>query len=86
MTFRRFQVYFKELKLIVVLRSLPNLEQTGPLHMSPVDRADPLTGTNFIFWVHMRIFSSDSAMTKDRRRVVVREIRETKQTWRNTKL
>ena len=85
MTFRRFQVYFKELKLIVVLRSLPNLEQTGPLHMSPVDR-DPLTGTNLIFWVHMRIFSPDSEMTKDRRRVVVRETRETKQTWQNTKL
>jgi len=81
-----FQVYFKELKLIVVLRSLPNLEQTGPLHMSPVDRAGPLTGTSFIFWVHMRIFSPVSEMRKGRRRVVAREIRKTKQTWRNTKL
>ena len=41
-----FQVYFKDLKLIVVLRSLPNLEQTGPLHMSPVDMAGPLAVTN----------------------------------------
>ena len=81
-----FQVYFKDLKLIVVLRSLPNLEQTRPLHMSPVDRAGPLTGTNVIFWVHMRIFSPVSEMRKGRRQVLAREIRETKQTRRNTKL
>ena len=80
-----FQVYFKDMKLIVVLRSLPNLEQTGPLHMSPVDRAGPLTVTNVIFWVHTRIFSPVSEMTKGRRRVVTRNSRK-KQTWRNTKL
>ena len=70
-----FQVYFKDLKLIVVLRPLPNLEQTGPLHMSPVDRAGPLTVTNVIFWVHTRIFSPVSEMTKGRRRVVTRNSR-----------
>ena len=71
-----FQVYFKDMKLIVVLRSLPNLEQTGPLHMSPVDRAGPLTVTNVIFWVHKRIFSPVSEMTKGRRRVVTRNSRK----------
>ena len=71
-------MYFKELKLIVVLRStIFTLEQTGPLfsHYSAVDWAGPLRGTNFTFWVHMRNFSPVSEMRKGRRRFVARNSR-----------
>ena len=53
--------------------------------MSPVDRDCPVTGTNFKLGVHVRNFSPVPEMKKGRNEFR-REIRETRQPGRNTKL
>ena len=58
--------------------------------MSPVDRARlQLTGTNFALGIHMTNFSPVSEMRKGQRSwgdEFWLQIRETKKTWRNTKI
>ena len=55
----------------------------GPLHMSPVDRADPLTGTNLTL-KKMRNFSPNSKMRKRSKTSCGMKFKKKKQTWQNT--
>ena len=51
--------------------------------MSPVDRADPLTGTNFTL-EKMRNFSPNSEMRKRSKTSCGMKFKKQKQTWQNT--
>ena len=78
-----------------------DLKSQGPLHVSPVDRAqwppspDPTLGLallpldEFRLWVHMRNFSPVSEMKKGQRswwRVLAPNSRNKGETWRITKI
>ena len=57
----------------------------GPLHMSPVDRAGPLTGKNFTLGSYEKLQPGfrDEKRPKILGTSFWREIRKTKQRWRN---
>ena len=71
---------------IETLQSEPDL---GPLHMSPVDRAGSVTGINFALGSYEKFqpgFRDEKRSKILRLRGFWRQIWETKQTWRNTKI
>jgi len=72
--------------------SICSYERAGWLgtfpHMSPVDRAGPVTGTNFSMCSSEKFqpgFRDEKIKAKDPGDEFWCRIRETKQTWRNTK-